>query len=158
MLKKCSSMLSNIPSPPVYDGKESTIQYERRVADYLAKINKLRYDVILEFLNIYMSKNYAKLKDFSDIDEKMFLNVDHNKYMYDTYSGELNKNLIISESDYISDNGNINFILYIQKILSKINYVMIKKRMANIRYFYLKQIQFGPDSLLDTANYINLCI
>lgn len=127
MLKKCNVMQNNIPSPPIYDGKESTIRYERKVADYFAKVNSLKYDIILEFLNIYTSKNYVKLKDFKNIDENIFVDHDHNKYIYDTYSTQLNKHLSISKSELIFEDGHINFVSYVQKILSKIGYIMVKK-------------------------------
>lgn len=128
-------MQNNIPSPPIYDGKESTMSYERRVADYFVKINRLKYDIILEFLNIYTSKNFIKLKDFKNIDENVFTDDDHNKYIYDTYSEQLNKYFVIHNSEVNYENGNINFVSYIQKILSKIGYIMIKKHNGKYTIF-----------------------
>ena len=128
MLKKCIDMQNNIPLPPLYDGKESTIRYERRVSEYIARINSLKYDIILEFLNIYTSNKYTKLKDFKNLDESIFIDHDHNKYMYETYSVQLNEHLSIVKSEILFEDGKINFISYIQKILSKIGYIMIKKK------------------------------
>lgn len=139
MLKKCVVMQNNIPVPPLYDGKESTINYERRVNDYFAKLNGLKYDIILEFLNIYVSKsnlNYNKLKDFKNIDESIFLDNEYNEILFNKYSDQLNKNLNISKSDIIYQDNNINFIIYIQKILSKINYAMIKKKNGKYSIYY----------------------
>ena len=124
-------MQNNIPAPPKYDGKESTLDFERKVGEYVAKINKLKYDIILEFLNIYMSKNnitYDKLKNFKNIEESVFMDSKHNKVMYDTYSEQLGKNLNIGKTDIIYEGGDINFIAYIQKLLSKISYLMVKKK------------------------------
>ena len=50
-----------LPPLPLYDGKESIIEYERRFNEYIDAIDKIKYNAILKFLNIWLSEYDIKL-------------------------------------------------------------------------------------------------
>jgi hypothetical protein len=59
---KCSDM-----SFPVYDGTEPTYKYFDRLAEYTSNIKRERYTIILNFINDWTKKKYAKLLDVKNI-------------------------------------------------------------------------------------------
>lgn len=132
-----------LPIIPVYDGKESIIDYQRKFNDYLDSLVKIKYNIILKFLNIWLGKYEIQLKriiDFKNL-SKLRITSDkkHNKNVLKKYSDEIYKYFNINEQSYDNvDSDELeedDIILFLKRVLSKINYgIFVKERKDEIYY------------------------
>lgn len=132
-----------LPSIPLYDGNESIIDYGRRFNEYLDALEKIKYDAILNFLNTWLSKYEIKLKriiDFKNFERSIILSKKkYNKSILKKYSTELYQFLNINEETFENcdsdDIGEEDIIVFLKRILFKINY-SIYKREKDDQIFY----------------------
>lgn len=138
-----------LPKPPVYDYKESVIEYSRKFDEYIQNLTKIKYDIILKFLNIWLnhySINISRLIDFK------FINIDtvtkdkkYNDKILRLYSQQLNKYFNIEEEESYSDINSDDIeeneiIVFLKKLLDKIDYTIIKKNKdKKILYFIINK-------------------
>lgn len=136
-----------IPKPPVFDRNLDSIHCEHLFNDYVDKLEKNKYDVVLKFINIWLSKYDIKLKriiDFKNISQSLLLsNSKYNQYIYEKYSPVLYKYFNISgtydlyiTNDIAIDN---SIVLLLRKILDKINYVLLVRERENNYYYTIKR-------------------
>ncbi len=133
----------DLPKPPIYDGKESIISYTRRFNEYIDNLTKNKYDVILKFLNEwlkYYDINLKRLIDFKYIGGSTILSdKKYNKKILKKYSTEYYKYFCIDESSYENqdsdDIGEDDIIIFLKKLLNKIDYMIIKKEKDSNTYY-----------------------
>ena len=140
---------------PTYDDKKETISdFLRRVKQFEITTNTIKYNKILEFINALMKhihsitklecKPLTALIEFSNISAtKLMIDTKFNKKLMDTYNTEMSKILnvnaleltkIISVDDIIDN----DIIIYLKKILEKINYYIKIKQSNNEIYYSIK--------------------
>lgn len=132
-----------LPKPPVYDYKESVIEYSRKFEDYMQMLIKVKYDAILKFLNIWLNHykiNLKKLTDFKFINiDKITKDKKYNNKILRYYSDKLNDYFNIKKESYINiDSEDIDedeIIIFIKKLLNKIDYTVIKKYKDDDVYY-----------------------
>lgn len=132
-----------LPLVPIYDGKESIVQYERKFNEYLDALIKIKYNIILKFLNLWLDKYQIKLRriiDFKNINKnKILSDKKFNKKILKMYSEQIYEYFNISEQSFENvDSDEIeedDIIQFLKRILSKINYGIYKKECDNYTYY-----------------------
>ena len=124
-----------LPSPPIYNRTETVIQYTRRFNEYIDNVTKIKYNIILQFLNLWLNHYNIKLNrliEFKNIPKsKIIIDKKHNKKILKQYSDELYKYFNIDKlsfenvaSDDIEEE---DIIIFLKQLLNKIDYYLFKK-------------------------------
>lgn len=124
-----------LPSPPIYNRTETVIQYTRRFNEYIDNVTKIKYNIILQFLNLWLNHYNIKLNrliEFKNIPKsKIIIDKKHNKKILKQYSDELYKYFNIDKlsfenvaSDDIEEE---DIIVFLKQLLNKIDYYLFKK-------------------------------
>ena len=147
--------MSEIINPPIYDGKETINQYLDRIKEYEISLKRNKYNIILNFINQWVSPYKLKFKSLLE-----FKNIEMNSVLLDTKHNKkiLKRNCLkICEKLYI--NSNIDeeidtddipeneIIIFLRKILETIEYSLIKRKIDN-KYYYtiLSTLQYKKKS------------
>lgn len=125
---------------PTYDGKESINKYIRKVERYKNRILEEKYNIILEFFNVWIGTEYNALTDFKNISENiLFSNAKNNRSIVRKYSDIFQNRFSVDLSVGIetdSDEINDRYIIYLaMKMLGTIEYSLIKKEIRG-KYAY----------------------
>jgi hypothetical protein len=142
---------------PVFNGKETTTQFLRRVEEFNLKIKLEKYNLILEFVNTLVKgnslvdyKGYASLTDFKNVPASK-LTLD-NKCSINECAANLARELGIDELDLVritaregdimaitkEDDSEPHTIVFLSKILSLIEYSLISKDIDGEIYYSIK--------------------
>lgn len=130
---------------PIYDGKESINQYIKRVERFKNIIVLEKYNVILEFVNLWLGLEYTSLSDFKNVYEHILLkNSKHNRIIVRKYCDIFQNNFGIDLSvglETDSDEINDRYIIYLlMKMLTIIGYSLIKRNYGSkIAYTIIKK-------------------
>lgn len=132
-----------LPEIPVFNYDEDIYLYERRYEEYLEKIHKMKYDKILFFVNELLKNNnikLIKLSDFKNIDKKIILkNPKYNRNLLRNHSNNLYKFFNIDKNSFENDSSDDieddEIIIFIKRLLNKINYSIVKKEIKGIIYY-----------------------
>jgi hypothetical protein len=124
--------------PPILDENDTSYEYELKVMNYLRELKRNDYNIILDFINLWLSKYNIKLKSltnfkfkenflFSDSNEK------YNKKFIKTHATSIKKKLninrktVIHFSEYDTDDVPEHEIIHLISILlHKIQYSIVK--------------------------------
>jgi len=118
---------------PVFDSREPINQYIRKVERYKNQIIKEKYDLILEFFNMWLNTKYTSLSDFENIYESDLLkDTINNKQIVMSYGEKFGIN--------VKDKINDKYIIYFAtKILKTIEYVFSKVKGKEYIYTIKKR-------------------
>ena len=121
--------------PPIYDGKESINKYMKRVEIFKNKIVIDKYNIILEFINVWLGVQYTSLSDFKNIYEPNLIKKKaHNISIIKKYSDIFKSKFDIGICDDFEKNDKY-IILLLMRVLKNINYTLLKKTYGtNIAY------------------------
>lgn len=155
--------VTSIPaSVLVYDGSISVYEYLERVKEFEKNMRKQRYDKILSFINELIMSKWTSLSEIPQISrEKLLENKYYNKKMMNEYYNELSEvfgvtpfEMMIICDNYYNDPD--QFIIFLEKILSTINYSMIQK---NIKIDDINQTFYiiRPKKEKDLDSHLNYC-
>lgn len=135
-------------APPIFDrtGKETVTQYMRRVQEYEVQLRKDRYDVILNFVNIWGNENQLKFKsllEFKKIPDDKVIDDVKNKKICKTHKANVCEQLNIDndtdlEETDTDDIPETEFITFMRKILKTINYSINKTTINKKGYYTIK--------------------
>jgi len=122
--------------PPIYDGKGSINQYIKRVEAFKNKLIEDKYDVILEFINLWLGMEYTSLTELKNTYEYNLLkNPKHNRSVVRKYSDIFQNRFEIDLSvglETDSDEINDKYIIYLlMKMLGTIGYCLTKRNFGN---------------------------
>jgi len=125
---------------PKFNINDSVSKYIIKVENYKIKLLKEKYDIVINFLNEWIFKNYKSLTDFKNINEEILLkNKKHNhaiarKYS-DIFENKFNIDLSVdaaTDSDDITDK---YIIFMLSKILNNLdNHLSITQFNDKIYY------------------------
>ncbi|ARF09203.1 hypothetical protein Catovirus_2_152 [Catovirus CTV1] len=142
-MKKITPEKTEIPKPPIYNDSETVIEYKLRFDEYTLNLAKIKYDVILKFLNIWLNPykiQLKKLTEFKRIDfDVITKNRKHNNSVLKEYSKELIEYFGIKSESYDTtkddDIEDDEIISFVKKMLKKIDYDFTKKYVQDKTYF-----------------------
>jgi len=129
---------------PIYNKKETINQYMKRVEIYTMKLQEDKYDVILEFVNLWTNTIYTSLSEFKNIPETILLkNAKHNRDLVRKYSDIFQNRFgvdlrvgIETDSDEIND----RYIIYLLiRMLNIINYTLIKRELGKKTLYSIRK-------------------
>ena len=136
-----SSLLkfTEIKEYPIYDGIEPIDRYLQKLKMYTMTINKEKYKIIIDFLNIWLSNCDIKLDkifDFKNISEKKLPSTSINNDIMKKYAKNIIKSLNISyKYDKNIDYDTKEFIAFIKLMLKSINYNINGSARNNVIYY-----------------------
>jgi len=119
---------------PVYDGRESILNYTRRLKQFRSKLNEKKYELLINFINDWL--NYKKgtglnyLAEFKNFSEKKLLSdKKHNDKILKKYCPKIKKAFDIKLSFEINDEKyDEKYIFYVlTRALSVINFRLVHK-------------------------------
>jgi len=132
--------------PPVYNDDETISEYVARVDEYMLQFKKLKYQIILDFINNWLkpiNKNLVSLTDFKNISEEQLLkDKKYNRKILRENVEELKRLLHIksfiddeTDSDDIADQCIIKFI---GTLLNVIEYSIIPIKKEEKIFYSIK--------------------
>lgn len=150
-------MNTDFPKPPVYDDKETVIAFTRRFTEYLDQVTKIKYNVILDFINIWLQEYNIKIRrliDFKQIKRSVIMdNKKHNRKILKLYTSKIYKYFKIDDSTFDTiDTDDIDedeIIILLKHILSKIDYALLKRKNDEdeiVYSIYMKNKKYNKDS------------
>lgn len=124
---------------PVYDKSESINAFIRRVEAFKQQISKTKYNIILNFINELLSKQYESLTMFKNVKESIIMkkfNVDIIKKYYPQFKSNFTNKFFTNELPEIID---VKFFVQLLRIATnEIDYA-VKLCMINMTYSIYKK-------------------
>lgn len=130
------------PLPPIFNSNISVLEYARDHKNYIHSITKPKYNEILKFLNIWLNHyniKLTKLIDFKLIDiEIITKDTKYNEDIFNLHFEHLYKYFNIENKNKIKFDNKKNIIIFLKKILNKINYTITKQNIDNKLLYTIK--------------------
>jgi cysteinyl-tRNA synthetase len=123
---------------------EHVNSFMNRMEEYRLYLINDKYNLILKFVNMWLTEEYKSLSEFKNISEKRLLkDPKHNRDTLRKYASKFkkvfNSNFTV-EDDTDSDDITDKYIIYVaSKLLAAINYKFGNKKVGERLYYYIIQ-------------------
>lgn len=138
--------LSKKTNFPIFDEKKETLsQFMKRVKEFEFEQKRKKYNLILEFINVLVAREYKSLMEFVNVPREKLLNQLHNRTIMTNYSKKLSETLGINllKLTHITSDPNdktSKIVIYINRILKPIEYSLVSKIIDDNIYFSIKNM------------------
>lgn len=129
---------------PIILENEPLPVYLNRLAEYKQSLMQNKYTLLLEFINMWLVKEYKSLTDFKNILESELLKDEkHNRKVLRLYSKKLTQTFVVKfsvEDDTDSDDITDKYIIYVlTRLLCAIGYTLVSKKLNDKCYYTIRQ-------------------